>query len=93
MDFGFTRVTATSQGTTSFVASELLSTKFGLDKGIPSKEPDVYALGITVYQVLTGKQPFFTMMERSRRRRSRVEVLPSRMMRTELGRRQVCGIS
>jgi hypothetical protein len=56
VDFCFTRVTAISQGTTSFVASELLlSTKFGLDKGIPSKEADIYALDMTVYQVLTGK--------------------------------------
>jgi serine/threonine protein kinase len=56
VDFGFTCITAISQGTTSFVAPELiLSTKFGLDKGIPSKEADIYALGVTVYQVLMGK--------------------------------------
>jgi hypothetical protein len=55
-DFGFTRVAAILQDTASFVASKLLLlTKFGLDKGIPSKEPDIYTLGITVYQVLKGK--------------------------------------
>ena len=36
----------------------LLSTKFGLEKGVPSKEADIYALGMTVYQVLIGKGPF-----------------------------------
>ena len=37
----------------------ILSAKFGLDKGLPSKEADIYALGMTVYQVLTDKWPFF----------------------------------
>lgn len=36
----------------------LLPTKFGLEKGVPSKEADVYALGMTVYRVLAGKLPF-----------------------------------
>ena len=46
------------------MAPELLfSTKFGLEKGVPSKEADVYALGMAVYQVLTGKWPFFPMRE------------------------------
>jgi serine/threonine protein kinase len=52
------------QGTTSFMAPELLlSTKFGLDKGVPSKEADIYALGMTVYQVLTGRWPFYPRRE------------------------------
>jgi len=36
----------------------LLPTKFGLEKGKPSKEADIYAFGMTIYQVLTGKRPF-----------------------------------
>ena len=44
----------------------LLPTKFGLTKGVPSKEADIYALGMTIYQVLTGKLPF------SQRRKARV---------------------
>ena len=43
----------------------LLPTEFGLEKAIPSKEADVYALGMTVYQVLTGKLPFFPRGEAS----------------------------
>ena len=44
----------------------LIPTKFGLLKGIPSKEADIYALGMTIYQVLTGKLPFL------QRRKARV---------------------
>ena len=70
-DFGFVRVTTISvrgsseeQGTVCFTAPELLfPTKFGLDKGVPSKEADVYALGMMVYQVLTGKWPFYPRRE------------------------------
>ena len=66
-DLGFTRVTTVSvmasseeQGTVHFMAPELLlPVKFGLEKGVPSKEADIYALGMTVYQVLTGQWPFF----------------------------------
>ena len=51
-------------GTVSFMAPELLhSTRFGLEKGVPSKEADIYALGMTVYQVLTGKWPFYPKRE------------------------------
>lgn len=67
-DFGITRVMTFSvkmsskeQGTTSFMAPELLlPSKFGRREGVSSKEADVYALGMAVYQVLTGKRPFFT---------------------------------
>ena len=49
------------QGTMAFMAPELLfSAKFGLEKGVPSKEADIYALGMTVYQVLTDERPFFS---------------------------------
>ena len=50
------------RGTPSFMAPELLlPTKFGLEKTRPSKEADVYAFGMTMYQVLTGKRPFRPM--------------------------------
>ena len=46
--------------TVPFMAPELLHwTRFGLGKRVPSKEADIYALGMTVYQVLTGKLPFY----------------------------------
>jgi len=65
-DFCFTHITAVSmgslsedQGTPSFMAPELfLPAKFGLTKVKPSKEADIYALGMTIYQVSTGKLPF-----------------------------------
>ena len=42
----------------SFMAPELLlPTKFGLER-VRSKEADMYALGMTIYQVLTSRQPF-----------------------------------
>ena len=41
----------------------LLPPKFRLDKGIPSKEADIYALGMTVYQVLMGEWPFYPRRE------------------------------
>lgn len=70
-DFGFMRVATVSvklssqePGTVAFMAPELLlPTKFKQDKGVPSKEADVYAFSMTVYQVLTGKLPFFPKRE------------------------------
>jgi len=51
-------------GTVSFMAPELLhSARFGLEKGVPSKEADIYALGMTMYQVLTGQWPFYPKRE------------------------------
>ena len=47
-----------------FMAPELrLPRMFDLDKGVPSKEADAYAIGMTVYHVLTGRCPFFPMRE------------------------------
>ena len=65
------RISGGELGTVSFMAPELLySAKFGLEKGLPSKEADIYALGMTVYQVLTGKWPFYPKRE-ARRSRTR----------------------
>jgi len=41
----------------------ILPEKFGFEKGVPSKEADIHALGMTVYQVLTGKWPFYPKRE------------------------------
>ena len=42
------------------MAPELIHpTLFGLETEVPSKEADIYALGMTVYQVLTGQWPFY----------------------------------
>lgn len=66
-DLAYTRI-ATSlmetlgdeQGTAPFMAPEFfLPAKFGLERGASSKEADVYALGMTMYQVLVGESPFF----------------------------------
>ncbi|KAF9647925.1 kinase-like protein [Thelephora ganbajun] len=68
-DFGFTRVTTISakmsseEGPMAFIAPELLSTRLGLDRAVPSKEADIFALAMTIYQVLTGKCPFSQMRE------------------------------
>ena len=46
------------------MAPELLhSAMFDLEKEVPSKEADIYALGMTMYQVLTGKWPFYPKRE------------------------------
>ena len=55
------------QGSPSYMAPELLlPAKYGLEKRVPSKEADIYALGMTIYQVLTGVRPFLP------RRRARI---------------------
>ena len=40
-----------------------LPSKFRLDRGVPSKEADIYPLGMTAYQVLTGRWPFYPRRE------------------------------
>ena len=39
-------------GTTPFMAPELvIPSRFGLDKCLPSKEADIYAMAMVIYQV------------------------------------------
>ncbi|KAF9647120.1 kinase-like protein [Thelephora ganbajun] len=46
-------------GAVSFMAPELLvPSRFKLDKCTPTKEADVYAVAMVIYQVLTGTLPF-----------------------------------
>ena len=68
-DFGLLRIlsdepTITSLAggdtTAQWMSPELLyPNKFGLTDGRPTKESDCYALGMTIYEVLSGQTPFF----------------------------------
>lgn len=69
-DFGFSTIAPTAsfampasideyKGTWSHMAPELLfPTKFGLLDGRVSKQADIYAFGVVVYEVLVGRTPF-----------------------------------
>lgn len=67
-DFGFTAIvdgpslamesgmSVGGGGTINFMAPELLApSRFGLDGCAPSKEADIYAIGMTIYQVGTAR--------------------------------------
>lgn len=46
-------------GTTLYMAPELIHPlKFGLECSLLSKEGDIYAIGMVVYEVMTGVRPF-----------------------------------
>ena len=46
-------------GTTQWMSPELLDpAKFGLADGCSTKESDCYALGMVIYEVLSGRSPF-----------------------------------
>ena len=48
-------------GATPFMAPELLfPSKFGLEKYTPTKEADIYAMGMVIYQVRTARCPVCT---------------------------------
>ena len=45
-------------GTTPFMAPELLvPSRFGLEKCTPTKEADIYAMAMVIYQVRTARCP------------------------------------
>jgi len=53
------RSTTTSSGTIPWMSPELLHPeKFGLKKSHLTKESDCYALGMVIYEVLSGQAPF-----------------------------------
>ena len=50
---------APTGGTTRWMSPELLDPEhFGLDHSCPTKESDYYALGMVIYEVLSGQIPF-----------------------------------
>jgi hypothetical protein len=54
-------------GITPFMAPELLvPSKFGLDRCAPSKEGDIYAMAMVIYQVYTTRCPTHTHVNSSR---------------------------
>ena len=55
---------AVAGGTTPFMAPELLvPSRFGLDKCVPTKGADVYAMAMTIYQVRVARCPENTHAE------------------------------
>jgi len=67
-DFGLLRIlqdsTSSSSyecgGTTRWMGPELFNPEgFGLEDASPTKPSDCYALGMTIYEVLSGRLPFF----------------------------------
>ena len=49
----------TEGGTVPWMSPELLDPeRFGLKKSRPTKESDCYAMGMVIYEVLSGKTPF-----------------------------------
>ena len=59
-----TSITSTNAGTTRWMSPELLYPgHFNLKDGRPTKESDCYALGMVIYEVLSGQAPFAPYMD------------------------------
>ena len=53
-----------ARGTTRWMSPELLDPdQFEFCDGRPTKESDCYALGMVIYEVLSGKSPFMSLRE------------------------------
>ena len=53
-----------ARGTTRWMSPELLDPdQFGSSDGRPTKKSDCYALGMVIYEVLSGKAPFAPLKE------------------------------
>ena len=51
-------------GTIRWMSPEILHPEqFGSDHGLPTKESDCYALGMVIYEVLTGRAPFAPLQD------------------------------
>ena len=62
------KTTITTGGTEHFMAPELLDpAKFGKENNRPTHPGDIYAFGMTIYEVLTGRDPFHEFGHRGRR--------------------------
>ena len=59
-----------SGGTIRWMSPELLDPdQFGFEDGRPTKESDCYALGMVVYEVLSGQAPFTPLKDHAAMRR------------------------
>ena len=60
-----TSSSAHTGGTTRWMSPELLDPEqFGLNHSRPTEESDCYALGMVIYEVLTGQPPFAPLKDR-----------------------------